>query len=153
MPVKPRPGMRRILFPTDFTGASIHAAAYALLMAETYKARLYVVHVMETSDEARGFYLPHLPYEKLDEQMRQSAEEMLRRFVEARFKGYKDIEARVLEGEPYKEILKVLKESEIDLAVMGTFGKARIDRFLFGSTTERVMRGAVCPVLVVPPPR
>jgi len=37
--------------------------------------------------------------------------------------------------------------------VMGTFGKARMDRVIFGSTTERVMRKSACPVLVVPPPR
>lgn len=145
--------IQKILFPTDFSGASIHAAAYALLLAKTYKARLYVLHVVDTSEEASGFYLPHLSYEKLDKELMESARDMLAKFCSTRFKGYKNVEQRVLSGEPYKEILKVIKGIDIDMIVMGTFGKARIDRFFFGSTTERVMRKASCPVFVIPPPR
>lgn len=145
--------IQKILFPTDFSGASIHAASYALLLAKTYKARLYVLHVVDTSEEASGFYLPHLSYEKLDKELMESAGEMLAKFCSTRFKDYKNVEQRVLAGEPYKEILKVIKGIDIDVIVMGTFGKARIDRFFFGSTTERVMRKATCPVFVIPPPR
>jgi len=153
MAQKERTKIQKILFPTDFSGASIHAAAYALLLAKTYKARLYVLHVVDTSEEASGFYLPHLSYEKLDKELMESAGEMLAKFCSTRFKGYRNIEKRVLSGEPYKEILKVIKGVDIDVIVMGTFGKARIDRFFFGSTTERVMRKASCPVFVIPPPR
>lgn len=145
--------IQKILFPTDFSGASIHAASYALSLAKSYKARLYVLHIVDTSEEASGFYLPHLSYEKLDRELKESAAGMLEKFCATRFKGYKNIEQRVLAGEPYKEILKMIKGMDIDLAVMGTLGKAGIDRFFFGSTTERVMRKASCPVFVVPPPR
>ncbi len=148
-----RPSIQRILFPTDFSGASIHAAGYALSLAEKYRAVLRVVHVIETSREARGFYLPHLSFDKLDEEMRESAKDMLRKFVETRFKGVAGVETDLLEGEPYKEILKQVRVVDPDIVVMGTFGKARVDRFVFGSTTERVMRKSPCPVLVVPPPR
>lgn len=141
----------RILFPTDFTDASANAAQYALSLARQNKARLYVLHVVDTSEEASGFYLPHLSYEKLDKEMVAGASDMLRKFCAARFKGYRNIEPQVLAGEPFKEILRVIKGGKIDLVVMGTFGKTRIDRLLFGSTTERVMRRASCPVLVVPP--
>lgn len=150
---KERTRIQKILFPTDFSGASIHAASYALSLAKAYKAKLYVLHVVDTSEEASGFYLPHLSYEKLDKEMKESAKEMLDKFCSARFKGFKGIEKRILSGEPYKEILKVVTGMDIDLVVMGTFGKARIDRFFFGSTTERVLRKASCPVFVVPPPR
>lgn len=150
---KENTNMRNILFPTDFSGASIHAASYALSLAKAYKAKLHVVHVVDTSDEASGFYLPHLSYEKLDKELRESALTMLEEFCSLRFKGYKNIECRLLAGVPYKEILKLVKNIEMDLVVMGTFGKAGIDRFFFGSTTERVMRKATCPVFVVPPPR
>jgi len=153
VPIKNKFKIKKVLFPTDFTGASIHAAAYALSIAESYRAKLFVVHVVETAHEARGFYLPHLPYDKMDAEMVESANEMLKRFANTRFKGFKNIELRVLEGEPYKEILKVISGSDIDMVVMGTFGKARLDRVIFGSTTERVMRKSACPVLVIPPPR
>jgi len=145
--------IQNILFPTDFSGASIHAASYALSLAKAYKAKLHVVHVVDTSDEASGFYLPHISYEKLDKEMRSSALAMLDEFCALRFKGYNNLESRLLAGVPYKEILKIIKNMEIDLVVMGTFGRAGVDRFFFGSTTERVMRKSSCPVFVVPPPR
>lgn len=153
MALKDNLKIERILFPTDFTGASIHAAEYALLMARTHKAKLYVLHVLDTTEEARGFYLPHLAFEKLDKEMKAGAVELLKKFCSLRFKGFRNIQTQVLAGEPYAEILKVVRGSNIDMVIMGTFGKARIDRFLFGSTTERVMRKALCPVLVIPPPR
>jgi len=143
--------IRKILLPTDFSSVSEEAAAYALTLARQNKAGLYVLHVVDTSHEAAGFYLPHLSYGKLDKELRTVAAEMLAKFTAKVFSGYKALEKHVLAGEPSKEILKVIKSGQIDLVVMGTYGKEGIDRFFFGSTTERVMRKAGCPVLVIPP--
>lgn len=144
-------GFEKILFPTDFSEASERAAGYALMLARQNKARLFVVHVVDTSVEAAGFYLPHLSFEGLDNEMRAGAVELLEKFTAKNLKGYNNIEGQVLSGEPYRELLKVMKSSGIDLVVMGSSGKARMDRVMFGSTTERVMRKAACPVLVIPP--
>lgn len=143
--------IRKILLPTDFSTVSEEAAAYALTLARQNKARLSVLHVVDTSREAAGFYLPHLSYEKLDKEMRAAAADMLGKFTAKMFKGYRNIERHVLAGEPSREILKAIKGGHADLIVMGTNGKEGIDRFFFGSTTERVMRKAGCPVLVIPP--
>jgi len=140
---------KNILFTTDFSEASVHAASYAASLAASYGAALHVIHVVDTSEEAAGFYLPHLSFEKLDSELKDTAGAMLRKFCEKNFKGQKDLKATVLTGEPYKEILKAAAGA--DVIVMGTFGKAHLDRVLFGSTTERVMRKAKCPVLVIPP--
>jgi len=140
---------KNILFTTDFSGASVHAASYAASLASSYGAALHVIHVVDTSEEAAGFYLPHLSFEKLDSELKDTAEAMLRKFCDKNFKGQKDLKMTVLTGEPYKEILKAAAGA--DVIVMGTFGKAHLDRVLFGSTTERVMRKAKCPVLVIPP--
>lgn len=144
-------GFKKILFPTDFTDASVAAASYALMLARQSKGRIYVLHVVDVSREAAGFYLPHLSFEKLDKELKASASEMLKNFCARHFKGFKGFEQSILVGEPYKEILKSAKGSGMDLVVMGTFGRTRVDRLLFGSTTERVMRRAECPVLVIPP--
>ncbi|MEK7774099.1 MAG: universal stress protein [Deltaproteobacteria bacterium] len=140
----------RVLVPTDFSETSANAAEYALNIARQNKARLYVIHVIDTSDDPSGFYLPHLSYEKLNKEMREAALVMLSKFCAKHFKGFKNMETHVLIGEPYKEIVKVIKGFKIDLTVMGTMGRTGIDRFIFGSTTERVMKKAVCPILVVP---
>lgn len=140
-----------ILFPTDFSEVSDNAAQYAMLLAKQYRARLHVVHVVDISKEAAGFYLPHISYSKLDSEMRQNATDALNSFVAKNFREYKNIETQVLSGEPYKEIVKYVAQAGADVIVMGTFGKEGLDRMLFGSTTERVMRKVTCPVLVIPP--
>ncbi|MBI5561684.1 MAG: universal stress protein [Deltaproteobacteria bacterium] len=153
MALKNRVNFGNILFPTDFSGASALAAGYALSLARQNRARLYCMHVMDTSNEAAGFYVPHLSFENLDEEMLVGAEEMLHKFAQKHLKGYKNVELRVTSGEPYREIVKAVKALKIDLCVMGTYGKAGLERLFIGSTTERVTRRAACPVLVIPPPR
>jgi nucleotide-binding universal stress UspA family protein len=138
-----------ILFTTDFTDASVHAASFAISLARKYNAKLRVLHVVDTTEEAAGFYIPHLSYENLDAELEKTAAAILKKFCEKNLKGIEGYETGVLAGEPYKEILKAAKDA--DLIVMGTFGKASLERILLGSTTERVMRKATCPVLIVPP--
>jgi nucleotide-binding universal stress UspA family protein len=65
---------------------------------------------------------------------------------------YCTAETAVREGAAYREILKVAAECRTDLIVMGVQGRRAIDRFIFGSNTARVVRGATCPVLIVRQP-
>jgi nucleotide-binding universal stress UspA family protein len=60
-----------------------------------------------------------------------------------------DVETKVLEGNPAVEITKFAADNGVDLIVMGTLGKSGIDRILLGSTAEKVIRIAHCPVLVI----
>jgi nucleotide-binding universal stress UspA family protein len=145
-------GFKRILFPTDLTTPSEYVFSYVVSLVRRYRAKLYVVHVVDTAHEAAGFYVPHPSFEKLHGEMREGAGGALKKFCSRRLKDIKDCEMAVLEGEPHREIAKFIDEKNIDLVVMATFGRGRVDRFIFGSTTERVMRKARCPVLVIPPP-
>ncbi|MEK6791074.1 MAG: universal stress protein [Deltaproteobacteria bacterium] len=144
--------IERILFPTDFSESSNHAAVWALSLARRHKAAVIVLHVLDTSLDASGFYVPHLSFERLDEEMLLSAGKMLSAFAAKHFKGYRNVELITAAGKPYQEILKAIKDRSIGLCVMGSLGKkAGVERFFIGSTTERVTREAACPVLVVPP--
>ncbi len=142
---------KKILFPTDFTEPSKEALQYALSLARRYSARLYVVHVVNFSDEAAGFYVPHISFERLDEEMKQRAEGLLKSFCKEGLREFKDYESVLLEGEPYKEIVRFVEKENIDIIVMVSYCKEGLDRFLFGSTTERVIRKTDCPVLIVHP--
>ena len=61
------------------------------------------------------------------------------------------IETRVEVGEPYLEIVNVVKDVHANLLVINIHGKGGLERALLGSTAERVIRGASCPVLAIPP--
>jgi len=146
-------GYKTILFTTDFSDISKKTFAHALSMAKLCGARLYIFHVVDTSGEAAGFYLPHLAFEKLEEEMKAAAEAMIKKVFSKKLGSFKDYELQVRMGTPNKEIARFAEENNVDLIVMGTYSRGGIDRLLFGSTTDRVIRKVKCPVLAIPPAR
>ena len=144
-------GFKNILFTTDFSEPSLEAFSYALSMAQNYKAKLTIFHVVDTSSDASGFYLPHIAFENLNKDMEISAMAMLEKAHKRRLGSFKNYKYVVLSGNPHKEIIKYSIKTRVDLVVMGTYGHGAIDRLVFGSTTERVLKKAKCPVLAIHP--
>ena len=64
-----------------------------------------------------------------------------------------EVETIITRGKAYKEILRIAAERQADLIVVGVHGRNALDRLVFGSTTEHLVRRATCPVLAVPGPR
>jgi universal stress protein A len=60
-----------------------------------------------------------------------------------------NVEKVVLKGIPHEEIINFASEEKIDMIILGTYGKVGIERFIFGSTAEKVVRRAPCPVMTV----
>ena len=141
---------QRILFPTDFSPLAAHAFEYALGIARQFEGRLFVLHVINEQADLRGFYLPHLAYERVEADIEAAARKMLADFC-ASIGETPQHEGNVVSGVPYAEILKAAQEQRTDLIVMGTHGLTGVEHLLFGSTAERVLRHAECPVLTVRP--
>jgi len=139
----------KILFATDFSENSEHAFDYAYLMARTFNARLIIIHVINEPVDLRGFYVPHISFEKLEKEIEEGAEKMMEKFCHTRIKDFTNYETVIIAGIPYEDILKKADEENVALIVMGTQGRKGIDHFLFGSTAERVVRNAKCPVMTV----
>jgi nucleotide-binding universal stress UspA family protein len=83
------------------------------------------------------------------EEVYKSAEMELERFCSTKLEGKADYEYVLSQGEAYKEILKLAKEKDVDMILIGTHGVSGLERVLFGSTAERVIREARCPVMMV----
>ncbi len=141
--------IERILFPTDFSEGARHALPYAVDLAKQYDARLFIVHVVYDVVSTSGWYVPHIPLDELFEDMSASALKEMERGCLDIVGGYKNVEHMVVRGLPKDEIIRFAVENQIDLIVIGTHGRSGIDRILFGSTAERVVRKAPCPVLSV----
>ena len=71
--------------------------------------------------------------------------------VPAEARNWCNIVTRVETGVPYRVILRMVEDWKIDLLVMNIHGKGMLDRALLGSTAERVVRTAPCPVMMIPP--
>lgn len=141
--------IKKILFPTDFSEGAMSALPYAVEMAKTYGAKLYLLHVIYDIVTASGLHVPHTSVDKMYEEMLENAQKELERFGLKHREGLNNVEYSVKRGVPYEEILKFAKDNDIDLIVIGTHGRKGLDRVLFGSTAERVVRNSTCPVLTV----
>lgn len=133
--------IRTILHPTDFSGHAEHAFQLACCLARDQGARVIVLHVGEQ---------PPTPPEH-----RKALEEQLRR-VQAPDAKVR-VEHRLEQGTPDSEILRVARETNCDLIVMGTEGKMGLGQTVLpgrwvGSVAGKVLRGATCPVMAVNTP-
>lgn len=139
----------KVLFATDFSENSEHAFDYAFSMAKKYGARLLIIHVINEPVDLRGFYVPHISFENLEKEIEEGALKMMEKFCRDNVKDYNNYETIIIAGTPDKEIVKKATSEEVSLIVMGTHGRRGIDHFLFGSTAERVVGNASCPVMTV----
>ena len=139
----------KILFATDFSESSDHAFDYALSLAKQFNARLIIMHVINEPVDLRGFYVPHISFEKLEKEIEEGAQKMMDKFCRTRITDYSNFESVIVAGIPYEEILKKATDESVSLLVLGTAGRSGIDHLLFGSTAERVVRKAACPVMTV----
>jgi nucleotide-binding universal stress UspA family protein len=142
----------KILFPTDFSEGSVYAFPYAVDMAKTHDAELHLVYVNYDIIIATGLHVPHTSLDTLNRELEESAAKQLASFCLDQRKGINKIKTAVLRGVPYEELLKYAATEGIDLIVIGTHGRKGIDRVFFGSTAERLVRYATCPVLSVRKP-
>lgn len=140
---------QKILLPTDFSDESLHALSYAVDLAKLFNAKLYLMHVIYDIEKASNLHIPHPSLSELYKDLESHAKKNLDSFgIEIR-EDLKNIETIVKRGIPYEEIIKFAKENDLDLIIIGTIPKSGVERFFVGSTTQRVIRNAPCPVLVI----
>lgn len=123
--------VRNILVTTDFSGETDVPLAWASSLAEGGSAAITLLHVdvLSTGPDQDAETLTQL-------------QEIAGRVP--------NVTCRVEAGEPYRRILEVIDEENIDLVVMNIHGKGMLERALLGTTAERVIRAATCPVLGIP---
>jgi nucleotide-binding universal stress UspA family protein len=142
----------RILCPVDFSESSARAYDHAQSLAGQYHAKLFLQHVVE-------FLVPsdaYIPYAgsaaELFESVRVDARRKLQDFANSHTGNGVPPECLLDEGTAPEAILSCAKAQEVNLIVMGAHGLKGLDPISLGSVTEKVLRKARCPVLVIPKP-
>jgi nucleotide-binding universal stress UspA family protein len=151
----------QILVPLDGSENSERALPHAQELAQASGATLHLIQVVSRSEEldmVRGGGYDLLAAEYSREQAREyiaarinRADEYLKEAAMRLETGGIKAETVVREGAAAENIIQYAQEKGIDLIIMGTRGQGGIQRFLLGSTTDRVLRTGHLPVLVVPP--
>lgn len=147
------PQIDRILCPVDFSQFSTKAYDYAYSLARHYGAKLLLQHVVAPIGGSYPLYaLPGASLATIDWDLTADAEKRLKEIVEKRASNGCQAEFVVHKGYIPEAILAFAASQHIDMIVMGTHGRRGWDRLVTGSVTERVLRKAGCPVLVVRKP-
>jgi nucleotide-binding universal stress UspA family protein len=139
----------KILVPVDFSTTSNKAFAYARNMVKCWGGELHLLHVLDT-DFLTGAV--HITIEPLDESVakwRKRAEDKLA----STYKGEDGTELpgkiHIREGKPSEEILQAAEELGAHMVIIGSHGRMGLERAIFGSVAEKVVKNAPMPVLVI----
>ena len=139
--------LKRILVPTDFSESARHALSYGMSFAREYEAELILLHVVETMAVGYASDLFPVPMAEVFEEISSYARTELSKLADEARGRAGEVRPLLVQGKPSVEIIRVAREETVDMIVLGTHGKGVLDKALFGSTTERVVRNGPCPVL------
>ncbi len=141
--------LNKILVPTDFSDFSNKALDYAMALAKAHDAEVLVLHVTAPPSYPVETSIAAEVYEEIEDRMRQDAEKRLAEILEGEDARTVATHTRVAEGSPFVQIIRIAREEDVDLIVIATHGVSGIKHLLLGSTAEKVVRKAPCPVLTV----
>lgn len=138
-----------LLVPTDFSENAGKALALAKEVARGSNAALHLVHIVEPVVYPADWSYAQVGFADIEQELQTNAERELGVLADAlRGEGF-TVETVVRKGRASDEICNYAKEKGISIIAIGTHGRSGLEHFLFGSTTERVLRKAPCPVLSV----
>ncbi|HEX6277084.1 MAG TPA: universal stress protein [Polyangiaceae bacterium] len=149
--------IEKILVPVDYSECSRAALAKATEFAESFGAKLDVVHVWDRPTYVSDSLMVASPSgekRSLIEMIRENAAQEMVDFIRTvKVPATVALSHRLLSGEPVSTLLRDLKEHQHDLVVVGTHGRTGLTHVLVGSVAERLVRSSPVPVVTVPPPR
>jgi len=144
--------IKKILVPIDFSDYSKNALRYAVEFAEIFKAKIFLVYVIEPMIYPTDFSIGQVAIPAVENDMSTRAEVELNNLVKAEINGRTESQIIIKSGKPFIEIIEAAAELDIDLIIIATHGHTGVEHLLFGSTAEKVVRKAPCPVLTLREP-
>ncbi len=139
--------IKKILCAVDFSEYSTKVAQYAKTMAEALGSEVDVLYISPSMGHYSGFDLSAASIQSFENQISTGAQgamdSLLKEFNGIQAKGH------IQHGYPSEGILRFAEDNEIDMIIMGTRGRTGLDRMLFGSVAEKVVKYSKCPVLTI----
>ena len=141
--------MKSILIGCDFSPDSEVAFEHGLSLAQEFQSELHLAHVVETSIYQQLHKTESPVEEELQQEIQTRVIKKLQDMVPEEARNWCKPQTSLLEGHPYEELVKYAEKNKIDMIVLGTRGHGLVKSLFIGSTTDRVVRNAPCPVLSV----
>jgi nucleotide-binding universal stress UspA family protein len=148
--------IKQVVTPIDFSDNSRLIANSSVFMAGKYGAAIDLIFVVQNFEDYSGFFVPQMHVPNLEEELMTGAEERMTTFIDelkvdcSEF-GVKEIRNKVLIGDVAEQIVEYATGIEADLIIMGTHGYKGLEKIMFGSVADKVVRSALCPVTTINP--
>jgi nucleotide-binding universal stress UspA family protein len=148
--------VKKVITPIDFSDNSKLIAESAAYLAGKFGASLHLVFIVQNFEDYSGFFVPQMSMPNLEQDLVEGAEERMSSFCaeqEAFFKkaGVTEITHHVFLGDVAEQIVEFAAKNNGDLIVMGTHGYKGLEKIMFGSVADKVVRSAPCPVMTINP--
>ncbi len=145
------PKIEKILFPVDFTTATDKILPVVKDMTKAFGAKLHILHVIRSPQEFAGFEMGPAWYASLEKDLMDGAEKSMRRLIAEHLEDVGDVETHISVGDIVDTIIDYVNSNDIDMIIIGTHGRKGLEKVMFGSVAEGVIKEAPCPVLTVNP--
>ena len=142
--------LQKIVCALDLSEHRKLVAEYATMLAKMSGASIVAVYAAPTLTQYTGFHVPPNTIDSFVGEIVSGAEKAMTDFVTEHFPEVQ-VKAEVVVGYAAEEILSLAEKEDADLIVMGTHGRKGIDRILFGSVAEKVVKNSSRPVLTIRP--
>ena len=143
---------KKILVPIDFSEYSLQALKYVADLAKVFNSEVLLIYVVEPIIYPPDLSIGQIALPTLSYQVDEKAKEELNRVAKEELDSETTVHTIVKLGKPYLEILEVAKAEDVDLIIISTHGHTGVEQILFGSTADKVVRKAPCPVLTLREP-
>ncbi len=143
---------KRILFPTDLSEATTtKLVPHVRTMVTRFSSNLHILYVARLFQYFTAIYVPHLSINMFERELVEGAERRMEEFREEHFGDVANVHTEVILGDAAEKIIAYAGEQEMDLIIMGTHGRKGLDRVIFGSVAEKVVKSSPIPVLIINP--
>lgn len=148
--------IQNVVTPIDFSDNSRLIAESAAYVAGSFGASLNLIFVVQNFEDYSGFFVPQMNMPNIEQELFIKAEEQMVSFCEKYAEDFKeagatDVRHKVVMGDVGEMIVQYATENEADLIVMGTHGYKGLEKIMFGSIADKVVKSAGCPVMTINP--
>jgi universal stress protein A len=142
---------KQILWPTDLSELSLRAGKYARGLCQLFSAELHILHVITPplNPDVTLLLPSDVPLQISEPELRGAALRSLQNLVERHLEKVTPVVTEVRFGNPWPVICDYAKQSQVELIVVSTHGRTGLGHAIIGSTAERIVQHAPCPVLAV----
>ena len=144
--------IKKVLVPIDFSDYSKSALKYAVNFAKSFNAEIILVYVVEPIIYPPDFSMGQIAMPSINTEWDDRAKDELQKLAKSEIADIANVKTVIKTGKPFVEIIETAKEENIDLIIIATHGHSGVEHILFGSTAEKVVRKAPCPVLTLREP-